>query len=164
MRRNEARNLIPEDQTDENAMEQKASRTEADIAKIELGMSEFRGDMKAANEAIVDVKIAVGAIDGKISALNTKIDAQAEVVDARFKAVDFRFDATDAKIDALAGNVDARFDAMDKRVGSLESKFDKMSEDIHSLKGMNKAVIWLLTAGFGGLIAFATLAKMLHWI
>ena len=200
MRRNEARNLIPEDQIDEKAMEERVSKTEADIAKIELGMREFSADLKAANEAIVEVKIAVGAVDGKISALNMKVDARAEAVDARFdaldakidahaqtadarfdamnvkfdahaKAVDARLDAMNTKLDAHAKTVEVKFGALDTRVGSLESKVDEMgakldesNKSIHSLEGMQKAIVWLLTGGFGSLIALATLAKMFRWI
>ncbi len=135
MRRNEARNLIPEDQIGEKAMQEKASTTEANIANIQLDVREFRTDMKAANEAIADVKVTVAVMDGKINALSTKVDA------------------------------------LDARVGSLESKFDRFGEkfdenrkDIISLRSMVKAIIWLLTAGLGSLIALATLAKTLRWI
>ena len=66
MRRNEARNLIPEDQIGEKAMQEKASTTEANIANIQLDVREFRTDMKAAKEAIADVKVTVVVVDGEV--------------------------------------------------------------------------------------------------
>jgi predicted nucleic acid-binding Zn-ribbon protein len=61
MRRNEARQLTPEDQITESAkpMEDRITRIEADVA-------ELRKDMKAANQAISEVKGDVRALRGEV--------------------------------------------------------------------------------------------------
>jgi len=71
-----------------------------------------------------------------------------------------RFDAVGTRIGAL----DARVGSLESKVDKIGAKLDESHESINSLQSMQKAIIWLLTAGFGSLIALATLAKTLHWI
>src|SRR5690348_2145916 len=46
MRRNEAHNLIPQDQIDGSPMEARVAKIESDVAKIQVDVRELRTDMK----------------------------------------------------------------------------------------------------------------------
>jgi hypothetical protein len=71
MRRNEARQLIPEDQITESPkpMEDRLTRIETDVA-------ELRKDMKAANEAIAEVKGTVTALRGEFNGRFIALEAE----------------------------------------------------------------------------------------
>ncbi len=71
-------NPFREDPPDENPMEARVSKVESDIAAMQVDIREIRGDMKAANESIADLKAAVATVDGKINALDVKIDCKVD--------------------------------------------------------------------------------------
>ena len=187
MRRNEAHNLILQDQIDESAMEERVARIEADVKNIQLDMREFRTDMKAANEATTELKVAVATIDGKINSLSQKVDTQfAGLVqrnDAQFAALtqrnDAQFAALVAKLDTKADAADvklletkvtslsSRVDGLDAKVEDTREKLGQVGKDVAGLRGMVKAILWVL-ASLVGLVmlipAGFTIAKALHWI
>jgi chromosome segregation ATPase len=176
MRRNEAHNLILQDQIDESAMEERVARIEADVKNIQLDMREFRTDMKAANEATMELKVAVATIDGKINSLSQKIDAQiaalVQRMDARFAALvaklDTRADAADVKLlDTKLSSLGSRVDGLDAKLEDTREKLGQIGKDVAGLRGMVKAILWVL-AGLVGLVmlipAGFTIAKALHWI
>ena len=150
MRGNEAHHLIPRDQLDENAMENRVARIETDIANIQLDIREFRKGAQAANEAIADVRNAVAVLDGKVNTLaatltakvgelSAKLDAKSEATDAKLgsqaEATNVKIAALDARLASYAETVDARFDTLEVKIDSnareadtrftaLESKID----------------------------------------
>ena len=150
MRGNEAHHLIPRDQLDENAMENRVARIETDIANIQLDIREFRKGAQAANEAIADVRNAVAVLDGKVNTLaatltakvgelSAKLDAKSEATDAKLgaqaEATHVKIAALDARLASYAETVDARFDTLEVKIDSnareadtrftaLESKID----------------------------------------
>jgi chromosome segregation ATPase len=91
MRRNEARQLIPEEQITESPkpMEDRLKRIETDVADL-------RNDMKAANEAIAEVKGAVTALRGDVNTLRGEVNG-------RFTALETEIRGNEATLRAEAG-------------------------------------------------------------
>jgi hypothetical protein len=69
------------------------------LATIEADVTELRKDMKAANEAVADVKNAVTAVEGKVTALEARFDGRFSAVDARFSELDARMDARNSALE-----------------------------------------------------------------
>jgi hypothetical protein len=95
MRRNEAYNVIPREQIDENPMEARVARIESDVASIQNGLARIELDIRklrdgqvAANDAIAQVNVAVAVVDGKVNTLGAKVDALDAKVDAKINALE----------------------------------------------------------------------------
>src|SRR5690242_3933562 len=120
MRRNEAHQLILQDQVDGSSMEARVARIESDVAKIQVGVRELRTDMKAANESIADLRVAVATVDGKVDALGERLDGKIDAlgerldgkIDALGKRLDGKIDRLDGKVDALSERLDGKIDAL----------------------------------------------------
>lgn len=123
MRRNEARSLMPEDQIDGSSMEARIARIESDVAHIrsdvsnlQIDVRDIRKDMKAANDAIAELKGGLHAVRIAIDALSASVDQTITALGA----------STDARFQALLTSIDAKFDAfgasMDAKINALESK------------------------------------------
>jgi chromosome segregation ATPase len=138
MRRNEARALTFEDPPDEKPLEVRVSKVESDIATIQVDIRELRGDMKAANESIADLKAAVATVDGKVNALSDKMDGKFDALNAKLdanvaalnKKIDTNFAVLNERINAHATSTDTRFVALDGKLDKLDAKVTETSKDL----------------------------------
>ncbi|MEJ0040449.1 MAG: hypothetical protein WDO68_31245 [Gammaproteobacteria bacterium] len=78
-------------------MEARIAKIESDVAKIQVDVCELHTEVKAANESIADLRVAVATVDGKIDASSERLDGK---IGALSKEVDTRFNALNAKVDA----------------------------------------------------------------
>lgn len=82
MRRNAAHNLFSQDQISENP-----KPMDARLTRVETDVTELRKDMKAANEAIAQVKGAVTALaakfEGEFTALRAEIRATSSTLESK---------------------------------------------------------------------------------
>ena len=105
MHRNEASHAALEDQVNEIPMEARIARIESDVAhmredigNIHLDLRDLRGDMKAANDSISELKSAVVGLAGVIATLDAKVDAKISGLDGKINTLDAK---GDARINAL---------------------------------------------------------------
>jgi len=122
-------------------MEDRLPKVESDIATMQLDIRELRGDMKAANEGIADLRTSVATLDGKVNSLSIKLDANVQALNEKIdvhvdslhekidghvrslhEKIDVRFNSLNDKIDASAKFTDARHLALE---GKVDSGFDK---------------------------------------
>ena len=139
MHRNEASLVFIEDQVKEIPMEARIARIESDVSyikenigNIHLDVRDLRGDMKAANESIAELKTAVVGLNGSVDA---KINALSGSVDAKFNGLSGAIATLDAKVDAklnevrgsistLDAKVDAKINGLSGAISTLDAKVD----------------------------------------
>jgi chromosome segregation ATPase len=141
MRRNEAHNLIADDQLDGESMETRIARLESDtnhikstLVTVQLDVRELRHGLNAANESIAEVKRSVTALDGRITTLETRMDG--------------KFLALETKLDASIAGLETKLDAQGK---SLRAEIQASSAALES-----KLIKWIIgttIASIGTVIA-----------
>ena len=146
MRRNEAHALIPEDQIDENPMEARIARIESDVSniqknlgRVELEVIELRKGQQAANEAITDIKIALGTVNHKLESLadrtyrlDAKIDERYDTLDAK---IDERFNTLDTKIDSLDAKFSKTCESLDQKITETNRTLATLASTVHKMHG-----------------------------
>ena len=148
---------------------------ERSIASLRERMDQDHA-LLAANQATLSERIhqSHSTLSEKIHTvhivLRDRIDAFSKDLNARIDSVGkdlgARIDTTNEKIDAVSKNLGARIDAVSKdlsaRIDALSEKIDKNTTAIADLRGMLKALVWVLGSA-GSAAAIVNIGKAFHW-
>jgi hypothetical protein len=134
---------------------------EVHLASLHKGQDELRKDVR---ELRAENKTLREKIDIVQTTLNDKIDALGErlvrKIDEKFgtldKKIDERFGTLDKKIDERFGTLDKKIDGVNT---SLGDKLEKLSNDVASLRGMQMAILWVISI----LGSLGIVGKFMRW-
>ena len=122
MHRNEASLVFIEDQVTEIPMEARIARIESDVSyikenigNIHLDVRDLRGDMKAANDSIAELRNAVVGLSGSVDAKFNGLSGAIATLDAK----------VDAKLNEVRGSISTLDAKVDARINALETKIIK---------------------------------------
>ncbi len=146
------------------------------VASFHEQFKEFRQDVRELRAENKSIRESLSTrIDTNYEALDRKIDATREAlsekIDSNYAALDRKIDAThealNAKIDSTAAELRREMKDIRGEMKEMRADIATLRTDVSDLKGMMKAVLWLL----GSLCAIVTIlgvgftiAKGLHWI
>ncbi len=130
---------------------------EVHLASLRVGQNELREDvhgLQADNRSIRD----------KIDAVHASLNQKIEVVEAKLTQ---KIDAVDTKltqeIRAVDQKLDQKFDLLNGKIdtvnASLGEKITQLSNAVAGMRGMQKAMLWLISI----LGSLGTVGKFLHW-
>ena len=112
---------------------------EVHLAALHKGQDELREDvreLRAGNKSVRE------KLDARFESLAAKIDSGDRALSGRIESVN---SSLTEKIDALNEN--------------LSGKIAKLSDDVASMRGLQKAILWVVS-GFGSL---GIVGKIFHW-
>ena len=162
-----------------DGLETKISGLDAKIDQAREGLEAKIDSLDAKLEAKIsgldtNVDQVREGLEAKIGGLDTKVDQVREGLEAKIDSLDAKLEAKtgalNAKIDQFREALDTKIDKnhaeMNSGFAKVADELSKMRADMAGLRGMQKAMLWVM-GGTGGVVALAvgvaTLGKMLHW-
>jgi uncharacterized phage infection (PIP) family protein YhgE len=109
---------------------------EVHLASLRAGQDELREDvreLRAGNKSLRET------MDQKFGVLNTKVDA----IDASLNGkIDGVSTSLNAKIDRVDASLSAKLDALN---ANLSDKISKLSDAVADMRGLQKAILWVMS-------------------
>ena len=123
----------------------------ADITDMKIDIRELRGDMKAANEAISELKLAVTADRAEMKQEFTAVRADMK---QEFTAVraEMKQESTAVRAEIAAVRTESK-NASDAIVARMDAQFESMGKTVRLLNARNIVAMFSIGAGILGAVA-----------